>query len=108
MQSFQPPGSTANSFSKTARSMDSWHFALTQNQLPAAGCFKAVYPSTQWDRIDCSAPPHHWYPVPPSVRGGFAQVVGGGVDYTADMDPNIIIKAIGAFPQVEGVKRYVV
>jgi hypothetical protein len=84
--------------------MDSWHLVLTQNQLPAAGCFKAVYPSTQWDRIDCSAPPHHWYPVPPSVRGGFAQVVGGGVDYTADTDPNIIIKAIGAFPQVEGVK----
>jgi len=85
--------------------MESWHFALTQNQLPGAGCFKAAYPSTQWDRVDCSAPPHHWYPVPPSLRRGLGQVVGGGLDYTADTDPNLISKAIGAFPKVEGVKR---
>jgi len=85
--------------------MDSWHFALIQNQLPDAGCFKAVYPSTQWDRVDCSAPPHHWYPVPRSRPGPFGEVVGRGLDFTADTDPNLISRAIGAFPKVEDVKR---
>jgi hypothetical protein len=104
-QSFAPPGGGGNSSGKAAGSIDSWHFALTQNQLPGAGCFKAVYPSTQWDRIDCSAPPPHWHSVPPSLRRGLAQVVGDGFDFTADTNPNLISRAIGAFPKVEGVKK---
>ncbi|HYL28021.1 MAG TPA: hypothetical protein VEW74_09320, partial [Candidatus Nitrosotalea sp.] len=104
-QSFAPLGNSEKAPGAIAGSMDSWHVALTQYQLPSAGCFKAVYPSVRWDRIACSAPPHHWYPVPPSLHRGPAQVVGGGNDYTANTDPNLISKAIGSFPKVEGVKR---
>ena len=104
-QPFAPLGGAGNPAGEPAGSMDSWRFALTQNELPGAGCFKAVYPSTQWHRIDCSAPPHHWYPVPPSLRKGMPPVVGRGLDFTADTEPNLISKAIGAFPQVKGVQR---
>ena len=85
--------------------MDAWHFALTESPLPGAGCFKAVYPSMHWNPIDCSAPPHHWYPVPRSLRGKSRQAVGAGRDFTAETDPNLISKAIGAFPEVDGVKK---
>lgn len=105
-QSFQPPNSAANAVGKTAASMDSWHFALTQSDLPSAGCFQAIYPSTQWERIDCSPPPpHHFYPGPRSKLHAMGQAVGGGRDFTADTSPNLISKAIGAFPDVQGVKR---
>lgn len=84
--------------------MDSWHNALTQHPLPNAGCFKATYPSTVWNRIACSTPPHLWYPVPPSRRPNLrGETVGDGHDFTADTAPNIISMAIGAFPKVKGV-----
>jgi hypothetical protein len=93
----------ANSAGKTATSMDSWHRALAQNRLPGPGCFKATYPSTVWNRIACSTPPHLWFPVPPSRRPKLAQNVGDGADYTADVEPNLISTSIGAFPKLKGV-----
>ena len=104
-QSFQPSGSVVNASVTTVRSIDSWRLTLVQNQLPSAGCFKAAYPSTQWDRVDCIAPRSHWHSRPSSVGGKFAKTVGRGDDFTADTAPNLISKAIGAFPKVEGVKR---
>ena len=83
--------------------MDSWHRSLAQNRLPGAGCFKATYPSTAWNRIACSTPPRLWYPVPPSRRSGLGQTVGDGLDFTADTNPNLISTAVGAFPKVKGV-----
>ena len=104
-QSFQPSGSAVNAPVTTVRSIDSWRFTLAQKQLPSAGCFKVAYPSTQWDRVDCFAAPSHWHSLPSSAGGDFAQTVGRGYDFTADTAPNLISKAIGAFPKVEGVKR---
>lgn len=100
-----PTGGTASA-GNTASSMDSWHRALLQNRLPGAGCFKATYPSTEWTRIACSTPPRLWYPVPRSRRPlGLRQAnVGNGQDFTADLTPNLISKAIGTFPRVRGVK----
>lgn len=83
--------------------MDSWHHSLAQNRLPGAGCFKAAYPSTEWNRLACSTPPRLWYPVPPSRRPKLGQNVGDGRDFTADTAPNLISSAIGAFPRVKGV-----
>jgi hypothetical protein len=106
-QSLPSAETAANSAAKSASSLDSWHRSLAQNGLPAAGCFKATYPSTQWNRIACSTPPHLWYPVPPSRRPGLAQRVGDGNDFTADTTPNLISTAIGAFPKVKGVTSVV-
>jgi hypothetical protein len=75
-----------------------------QERLPGAGCFKATYPSIQWNRIACATPPHLWFPVPASRRKILPQNVGDGRDYTADTSPNLISMAIGAFPKVKGVK----
>jgi hypothetical protein len=98
-QSFAPAG---NSVGTTALSLDSWHRMLAQKGLPSAGCFKATYPSTQWKRIACGTPPRVWFPVPPSRRI-HPQTVGDGHDFTADLEPNLISTAIGAFPKVKGV-----
>lgn len=85
--------------------MDSWHSSLAQNRLPGAGCFKATYPSTQWQRIACAIPPHLLYPVPPSRRRALTpENVGDGHDYSVDTTPNLISTAVGAFPKVKGVK----
>ena len=83
--------------------MDSWHRMLAQNGLPSAGCYKAVYPSTQWTRIACSTPPHLLYPVPLSRRRTSPNLVGNGNDYTADTNPKLISTSIGTFPKVHGV-----
>jgi hypothetical protein len=99
------PSAGTTSAGKLAGSLDSWHSSLIQNRLPGAGCFKAVYPSAQWIRVACTTPPRLWYPVPPSRRPGIRPAnVGDGLDYTADTSPNLISKAIGAFPKVKGVK----
>jgi hypothetical protein len=106
-QSFAPAGTVANSAGKSASSIDSWHRLLAQNRLPGAGCFKATYPSTEWDRIACSTPPRLWFPVPPSRRSKLAQAVGDGNDFTADAHPNLISTGLGAFPKVKGVKSVI-
>jgi hypothetical protein len=100
-QSFAPSANAGTA----ANSLDSWRQLLGQKGLPAAGCFKAKYPSVQWNRIACSTPPRLWFPLPRSHRKGVNPLnVGDGHDYTADTSPNLISTAIGAFPKVKGVK----
>lgn len=84
--------------------MASWRNSLAQNKLPSAGCFKAIYPSTQWQRVACVTPPRIWYPLPRSHHAQVNQTVGDGNDFTADTTPHVISMAIGAFPKVKGVK----
>lgn len=102
-QSLPATGTVANSAAGIASGMASWHNSLAQNKLPAAGCFKAIYPSIQWQRVACAIPPRTWYPVPRSRHPKVNQTVGDGNDFTADTTPNLISMAIGAFPKVKGV-----
>jgi hypothetical protein len=108
-QSFAPSGSAANSTAgqSAQAATDAWRRSLARNPLPASGCFQASFPSAVWKRVACSVPPHLLYPVPPSRRTmeAFAQSVGNGADYTANATPNFISTAVGAFPQVTGVKK---
>lgn len=102
-QSLPATGSAVNnSIQKIAASKDEWHAALHQEKLPAAGCFKAVYPSTTWQRIECKTPPKLWYP--PQHKLSKGQEVGNGRDFTLDTTPNIMSTSIGSFPTVKGVK----
>ena len=103
-QSLPATGSVANSAAGISSSLASWRNALAQNKLPGAGCFRATYPSTQWQRVACTKPPHIWYPLPRSRRPNIGPLVGDGNDFTADTTPNLISMAIGAFPKVKGVK----
>jgi hypothetical protein len=97
---FAPAGTAAHAVT----SLDTWHDALAQQGLPAAGCFESTYPSTEWNRMECSTPPRLWFPVPRSHRkGGVRPNVGDGADYTADTSPRRMSTAIGAFPIEKGV-----
>jgi hypothetical protein len=86
--------------------VDSWHFAVTQNKLPNAGCFTATYPSTQWSRVACVTPPHIYYP-PRTKHPQLGQTVGDANDFTIDTGKHIVTTATGAFPKVTGVKSVI-
>ncbi len=79
-----------------------WRDSLMRMALPGAGCFKASYPSTTWERIACSTPPNLLYPVPRSARHANATNIGDGNDYTANTS-SVMSTAIGSFPTVTGV-----
>jgi hypothetical protein len=96
-QSLPPAGTGA------ATSMETWHRSLAQNKLPGAGCFEATYPSLDWSRIACSAPPNVMFP-PRSRQPHLGQLVGDSHDFTIDTTPHIVSTAMGAFPKVTGVK----
>jgi hypothetical protein len=95
-------GAANTSVPKIAASKDAWHAALAQEKLPTAGCFKAIFPSTTWQRIECKTPPKLWYP--PRHKPQLGQQVGDGRDFTLDVTPNVISTSIGSFPLVKGVK----
>ncbi|MGA9944480.1 MAG: hypothetical protein WBE79_06465 [Candidatus Cybelea sp.] len=109
-QSLTPAGTVANPTSQSganAAAIELWHRSLARNPLPGSGCFQTTYPSTQWQRVACSTPPHLLYPVPASrlAREALAQNVGNGADFTANTSPNLMSSGVGAFPQVAGVTR---
>jgi hypothetical protein len=87
----------------SAASVTAWHNALHQNPLPAAGCYKASYPSQEWQNIACGAPLKQWYPRrTPHLELG--QTVGYGHDYTIVTKPHLISQTIGSFPVAKDVK----
>lgn len=79
-----------------------WRRSVMHVPLPSAGCFKATYPSTTWERIACSKPPHLLYPVPRNASRAHATNIGDGNDYTANTS-SVMSEAIGSFPTVTGV-----
>ncbi|HEY1429627.1 MAG TPA: hypothetical protein VGF18_08640, partial [Candidatus Tumulicola sp.] len=101
--SVSAPGAVANSAGRTASTMDAWHHALVAEKLPAAGCFRATYPSTQWNAIRCVAAPNKYFPVPKNAHPKLGQTVGDGNDFSIDTTPNVVSTSIGTFPIVKGV-----
>ncbi|MBV8638251.1 MAG: hypothetical protein JO322_09215 [Candidatus Eremiobacteraeota bacterium] len=84
-----------------------WRRSLTAAGLPAAGCYRASYPSNAWTPVACVKPPHVLFPLPPSASAREAtsasQIVGNGADFTADVKPHVMSESIGSFPVVTGV-----
>jgi len=78
-----------------------WREAITQTEVPAAGCFHASYPSLEWNKVECvEAPNIQFRP----RTGQVSQTVGDGNDYAAEVTSGLISKTIGTFPKVTGVK----
>jgi hypothetical protein len=96
-------GATGAVADGTVASVASWHSALHQSPLPAAGCYKASFPSTSWQKIACITPPKLWYP-PRTRHPKLGQNVGDGRDYSINVTPNIISQSIGSFPVAKDVK----
>jgi hypothetical protein len=83
-----------------ALAQEAWREAITQTEVPAAGCFHASYPSMEWNKVDCvEAPNIQFTPRTGQVR----QTVGDGNDYAAEVTSGLISKTVGSFPKVTGV-----
>ena len=76
-----------------------WHKALAATPRPSAGCFRATYPSTQWQAATCEYEPQ--LPRLPSLGNGIRLEVVGDVngDMTAQV-PGGISQAEGSFESV--------
>jgi hypothetical protein len=110
--STQPVGITEPATSASDRK--AWATTMHHTPAPREGCFKASYPSTQWQAVPC-APPPGWRSVPPrklNLRGGGHEEVGGTGGGTP-LNNDIVVQApsghlftqvVGSFlPQTAGV-----
>jgi Bacterial Ig-like domain (group 3) len=78
---------------------EAWRKSMVRKALPKNGCFKAEYPSTEWQEMQCGRPSPH--PNFPCVVGG---TVGDGCDYVAQASgSNLISSAEGSFLPIPSV-----
>jgi hypothetical protein len=80
-----------------------WREVMHHVSAPMEGCFHASYPNTQWEKVECAAPPGYRSALPkPPNR---AETVGNGYDYVAQATSgHLLSNALGTFPSVTGVK----
>jgi von Willebrand factor type D domain len=71
-----------------------WQRSISQVPLPKKGCFRAAYPSTEWQEVPCTTGPS--YPMPPR-HGARPFVVGNRNDVAAQVPTGFISTAIGSF-----------
>ena len=82
-------------------SREAWHEFMVRTPLPGKGCFKASYPSTDWQEVPCTTPPS--FPLPRTrVGGNSSDTVGGGGsnDFVAQVTSGLISTAEGSFLSV--------
>jgi len=79
---------------------EAWRKSMVRKALPKNGCFKAEYPSTEWQEVPCGRPsPFLNYPCPNAGNN-----VGDGCDYVAQATgSNVISSAEGSFFPIPGV-----
>jgi hypothetical protein len=82
-----------------AAAHDAW-FAVISNTNPGEGCFKASYPDTVWQQVECK----ELHPRVHTVvhKPGTGMVAGNGNDYVAESS-GLTSAALGSFPTVTGV-----
>jgi hypothetical protein len=73
---------------------------------PAAGCFHASFPNTQWDEIECEEPtPLRYVPRTDTPAGISPLTVGAGHDFVAQAPHGHFINAaLGQFPEWKNLK----
>jgi len=79
---------------------EEWQKSMSQVPLPKKGCFRAVYPSIEWQETPCTTGPA--YPMPPR-RGPRPLTVGNSSDVSPQVPSGFISTAIGSFDSVTGV-----
>jgi hypothetical protein len=75
-----------------------WQTAIKQLGVPSRGCFTASYPIVQWRKTQCQGAPH--YPYPPAHGSHPAQLVGNGVDYSAEVSGSPLSSVTGTFDSI--------
>jgi hypothetical protein len=97
----QAGSKTADQLEEKAR--QDWRDSMHQINPPAAGCFHASYPSTDWEKVACEAAPAYRSAI--SRRSGHEQKIGNGSDFVALVPPgNLLTSVTGSFPSVVGVE----
>lgn len=77
-----------------------WREAMHHMPAPQEGCYHASFPSTQWERVQCAAPPAYRSARPNSRT----QVVGNGYDYVAQAPAGHTFSSVtGSFPKITDV-----
>jgi hypothetical protein len=79
---------------------EAWRKAMEQKALPKNGCFKAEYPSTEWQEQQCGRPSPY---LNQGGKGAVLNQAGDGDDYVAQAPgSNLILSATGKFLQIAG------
>ena len=79
---------------------EAWRKSMVRKALPKNGCFKAEYPKTDWEEVQCGRPSPFLNQVGP---GAGVNVVGDGTDYVAQASgSNFISSSTGSFLQIAG------
>lgn len=77
-----------------------WRDTMHQTPAPQEGCYHASFPSTEWEKVDCVAPPGYMS-ARPNLR---TQTVGNGADYVAQAPSgHTFSSVVGSFPTVTDV-----
>jgi hypothetical protein len=80
-----------------------WREIMHNTAAPEKGCFHASYPNTQWEKVECAAPPAYRSARPKFEDRG-QQTTGNAYDYVAQAPSGHVISvAAGSFPTVKGV-----
>ncbi len=94
MLSFVSTGNVKAAENPEAAKQKAWRESLSKAPLPKKGCYKVVYPDTQWRETPCK--PVKLVPYLPT-RGPRAETVGDGNDVSAQAPTGHISEAIGSF-----------
>jgi hypothetical protein len=87
----------------------SWEKTMHHTAAPKGGCFKAVYPSTEWTEVQCAPPPKPHNVRPRNIRKeGGTTAVGGTADGSNDLvaqatSGHFFTNVAGKFRVVNGV-----
>jgi hypothetical protein len=82
-----------------AQARETWRESMVRTDVPDEGCFHASYPSTEWQKVECTAAPNR--PFLPH-RGAIGFTVGDGNDYVVEVS-GLMTQSVGTFPKVKGV-----
>lgn len=91
--------STSSQETPAMQGREAWRKSMARIPLPH-GCFKAAYPETAWQKVQCTTPPTVHYRPAQDTRN---YTVGAGTDYAAQVSSSVISLSQGGFITVTGV-----
>lgn len=85
-----------------AKARAEWREQMAHLKAPEAdSCYHAAFPSTTWEKVDCTRAPDRMY-MPHTLSRKSGGTTGNGNDYAVEV-PSLMSSAVGSFPTVTGV-----
>ncbi|MGA2538123.1 MAG: hypothetical protein ABSF53_19080, partial [Terracidiphilus sp.] len=85
-----------------AQARQAWRQTMHTLPTPAAGCFHATFPDTQWEEVGCEEPSGYRSGLPMGVN---QLTAGNGRDYVAQAPTGHYFSSVlGGFPETKDVK----